>query len=274
MKYWTELVILRLCNTLYFYDFAVSSATQIDQREKVVVTNKMGSLINIMRVGIILAHISPIINDHFTAAQKTSPVNELNCDETPPNCDGLISYNDGNINKNFTYDGSYISMFVTVLVNSSSSRPVCAVDPFQSKHFLHKIPPKAVFHMNVACSQPGTRIVVRPELQYIIQTALYYLFVTNCTVYWKDISTLGRLAFFYGMRLLDWEDEFTTGESEYFDACVHFEEANGDNLGIGRSIAGCRNVGEIEMKSTIARILSPVFVRHLWPAMTELAIER
>ena len=61
-------------------------------------------------------------------------------------------------------------------------------------------------------------------------------------------------------------------ESEYFDACVEIQQPGGmrNKWDVGRSIAGCTNVVEIEILSTIARGVSPVFTRHLWPSVAEL----
>ena len=271
-----------------FYDFAVSPATQRKlcgiagdpeeakglQMMQIMLIDKMGSRINIMLVGIILSHMLSYTKDHLAAAQKRVQVAEPNCDETPPNCDVFTYYRVYNFNKYIKHKNRVPASLTTYFVNSSSSHSVCSVDPFEATTFRHENSSWTISYIYISCSQPGTRVVIRPGTQYIIQSGMYNLFVTNCIMYWKDISLLGQLFVLHGMCLVDWEDEFTTGETEYFDSCVHLEEVNGDDLGIRHSIAGCTNVGEIVVKSTIIRPLSPVFVRYLWPAIAEATIER
>ena len=238
----------------------------------VMLTDKMGSPINKVLVGVIVAHIFVNTNDLLTVAQKNTAMGEPNCDEAPPNCHGSMLHNVDNFNRYFTYNGSYIAFFATYLVNSSSSHPVCSLDPFQAIPFLHENSSMTLLYISVECSKPGTRIVIRPRMKYIIPHSIYSLWVTNCTIYWKDISVLGQLVVLYAMELFDWDDEFTTGESEYFDACVQLKDE--DTMSMERSIAGCTNVGEIVMKSTVGHTVSPVFVRQLWPSLTGLMIER
>ena len=236
----------------------------------------MGSHVGIIPFGIILTLTLQHFNNFLATASDESSIEEdPNCEERPPYCYGWIdaSVRDFNdflyVKKNSTFIGRYVQYGI----NSSSSQPVCSLDLLSES--IHRDNASVVV-ISIQCSETGTRIVMKPGSKHINSSLVWFLSVTNCTVYWKDISKLGKHVFLWAMQLSDWQDEFTTGKPEYFNACVHLNQSDGggNQLGAKLSIEGCTNIAELVVQNTIVRTASPVFARHLWPALAGLKLKR
>ena len=236
--------------------------------------DKTGSPIGMILVGIILTLTLKNLNECLATTSKGNTREHINCEEDPPYCYGWFDADDANENAYFQSNDSFDARHLHYLINSSSSQPVCALDPFEatSIHYVNA----SVMVMDIHCSEPGTRIVMKLGPKNISSPLVWLLWVTNCSIYWKDISKLGKHIVIVSMLFVDWQDEFMTGEPEYFNACVHLKQRNGDKhqLGMKRSIEGCSGIAEIRVQNTIARTFSSVFASNLWPALTGLELNR
>ena len=173
-----------------------------------------------------------------------SPITE----EDPPYCYGWFDADDANENAYFQSNDSFDARHLHYLINSSSSQPVCALDPFEatSIHYVNA----SVMVMDIHCSEPGTRIVMKLGSKNISSPLVWLLWVTNCSIYWKDISKLGKHIVIVSMLFVDWQDEFMTGEPEYFNACVHLKQRDGEY--------------RTQLHELLVRCLRQICGRHWW----------
>ena len=196
---------------------------------------------------------------------ETSSINIENCRETAPNCSYTI-YNSGrmpgtgNTSDYYHEDKSVVSYFI------DTSFPVCAFDPFIVVPDLRDVITLAIY---ISCQIPGTRLVIVPrDDNYTIpQSVVVDLVITNCTTYWKDISTIGHYSNLKNLFLNYWNDEFACSKPIFFETRVQLENP-GKNKGNGSSILPIKtmaNVSYITVINKAVRPISTAFTHHLGP---------
>ena len=242
---------------------------RMTQTSGVIHKSTKGPLVNLKVYCISLTLVLIVLNDRQVTAWKLNSRVGLDCEEVPPNCQ-LQSLAQYVTRDDLMFNGSSTQLSVAYSIDSSLSQPVCSLNPFKITPSLHNISSLVV--MSMTCSQSGTRIVITTGSEYTMSSAILTLWITNCAIYWKDLSKLGRLFVLFGITLHDWRDEFMNNEPEYSDTCVQIQQPRGvsNKSDMDHTIAGCTNVVEIEIMNTIDRRVSPVFTRHLWPSVTEL----
>ena len=214
------------------------------------------------------------LNDHQVTAREQNSVEELNCEEAVPKCRVRSYFKGMNFDNHLIFNKSSNVVTAIYLINSSLLYPACSLNPVETAPSLRHA--SSTIFMKIICSEPGTRIVITTDSEYVMPSVSLVVWITSCAIYWKDLSKLGRLFAFDEIILDDWQDEFMTEESEYFDACVEVQPPKGasDKSDVGRTIAGCTNIVVIQIKNSNVRGVSPVFACHLWPVMLQLVSER
>ena len=234
--------------------------------------NKVGSQGGMILLGIVLT----LQNFYETLATSTeeSSTEGPNCEEEPPDCTGWFDAEFLDMTQSLYAQelNATIVRYVQYEINSSSSQPVCLLKPFKKMPF-HNASPMVLI---IGCSETGTRVVLKPGSKHINSSLPLFLWVTNCVIYWKDISKLGQHVVLKAIQLFDWRDEFSTGKPEYFNACVHLNHPDRDlyELDTKRSIEGFTNIEKMTVYNTVVRTASPVFVRQLWSGLKILGFER
>ena len=194
-------------DVLYFQGSFGCPIIRMKQTSEIISNDTKESLPNITVFCMLLTLIFLSLNGHQVTAWGRHSVEDLNCEEAPPNCH-LISLTQVENVDHFTYNGSSTVYSVRYLINSSSSHHVCSLNPLDKTPSLRNT--SSVVAMSITCSQPGTRIVITNRSEYIMSSVILSLWINNCTMYWKDLSKIGRLFVLYGITLHDWQDEFMT----------------------------------------------------------------
>ena len=186
------------------------------------------------------------------------------CDENPPPCDaGHTDYPDANTTT-FTLGKNKDFYEYMTAWGINTSQAVCSLDPLVAMNFTRNI---AALWIRIECAMKHTRVVLKPTRH--LHPLRVVLEIKNCVVYWKDIATLGLYIDVNALHLKESLDEFADGKPEYFSACVRLKDSPNGTMEseVGPPISGLVNVYQIEVDSPRIQPVSPVFTRHLWPAM-------
>ena len=197
------------------------------------------------------------------------------CEEDPPPCSYLYKYYD-----DFTplfetaAHGRVLRHVYTFKVDSSQS--LCSIDPFINiEPDIKDHIPTMNMHFEFGCVAQSTRIVLRPSMWLTNSSAFTYLFVNNCTVYWKEISLFGQSITMLVLQLFNSRDEFANGEDHYFYDCVEYKESmNSSEDGAYPIVRGLEEVGTLVMAGLLSTGYRRLLLNHSWPAMAEITLQK
>ena len=207
-----------------------------------------------------------LLSIHIGNAATQNGWTREKCKEEPTNCSATFQYGFDVQRDPVVITESYNLTWVDYFIDSSHE--VCSLNLD-----LYNIVP-AITHdlgISIYCDTLGTQVVIQGG-NYTISKCTASLSITNCTIYWKDISAIDRNVDLQMLYLNDWKDEFTPME----DTCGEQQSLSTD-LEKGWSelpFAEMRNIEVIHVIHTTVRQLSPVFTQHLWPNLRGLICDR
>ena len=210
-----------------------------------------------------LIYILFVSTGRFASASTNSTSKSVTCQESPPRCSA----------KYMTFDSGSKPEFSIVGFSVDSSHTVCSLDLFRVMRNLHDVKLNGI---TVSCKSTNTRLVISNSYNNIsLHTGIVFRII-NCSIYWKDISNVGNNIQLEGLDLLDCRDEFTSGESIFFETCVTLEHWGTDPAkGKSRlSIAGMTKLSRINLLNKDVQPISPALLQHLWPAVILFVCKR
>ena len=198
---------------------------------------------------------------------------EAKCQESPPNCSTTFKYSFKKVQHNPVMPID-VDNYTSINYYINSSLPICSLNLFK---ILPNLPSASALFISLFCQTPNTRIVIVSNDNFAISTTKpYHLVVINCTMYWKDLSTLGRKGQLETLELNDWKDEFALREASFFSPCVELKNSSGDftKAGPQLAISGMATVKWVTVLNKEVRPLGPGFTQYRWPMMQQLACVR
>ena len=210
---------------------------------------------------------------------KSMP-DSVDCNETPPECN--ISHQlKGGLPYTFkSHDHGYVeSVRHELQVNTRGL--VCSLDPMKFITDVSNISMPLNLHFKIGCHH-ATRVVIRPTLNLSSPMVFAFIEISNCTMYWKDLSTFGRHVDVRAMLLFNWIDEFVAQQPSVFRQCVQLDGLHQEVDEVAPSISGLANVASLLVASSptcsctddtpvhTSSVTSSVFTRHMWPLMAEV----
>ena len=255
--------------------FPVGLLQGVYYKEKIIVDNMTLAscptpcvmLIPALLIGIFSLSYADIVTSNDTVWDDEG------CTEAPSNCTATFQYSFERMLDIHMLSGAHKMNVTLVQYSIDSPYHVCSFDPFETVPVL---PGVTVFSIDIQCSKPGTRIVITSNNPQATSLAKLILYLRYCTVYWKDISKIGRTATLKMLVLHDWKDEFASGEPEFFTKCVQLQNSSADTED-GRPIrfiAGMADVKFVRVQSKVVLPISQVFTHYVWPKLLSLAAER
>ena len=197
----------------------------------------------------------------------------LLCEEDPPSCSHKYTHYDEFTPIFETVEHGRLTRHVHLFeVDASQSR--CSIDPFNNTNpdIKDNVPPVDI-HIKIDCVYRSTRIVLRPSMNLTDTSAFGFLSISNCTMYWKDISLFGQSIKTLALELVNSRDEFPDGEDHYFYECVEFEEIHSRMDVEYPIVRGLGEVGTLIMMGPFWSSRHPVLLNYSWPVLAEITLE-
>ena len=206
----------------------------------------------------------------------------VECDETPPACNVSHKLTDGYPYTFTTPDHGYVeSVYHEITINTQES--VCSLDPMSFVSDITNRSTPLSLQFRIQCPAKPTRVVIQPSRNLTSPLVFSYLVVSNCTMYWKDLSRFGQHVDIKVLMLLNWKDEFVDQQPSLFQQCVELDDLQEGLEGVAPSISSLARVGSLLISSSHEcscsddtpvfhkSASSPVFARNMWPRMAEVA---
>ena len=217
----------------------------------------------------------------ITKGPSSSLPEDVECDEMPPTCNVNHHVSRAHPYAFTTPDHGHVeSVYHEINVNAHQS--VCSLDPMRFVSDTTNRSTPLRLHFGLGCPQ-SNRVVIRPSQNLTSHLIFAYIRISNCTIYWKDLSQFGLYVDIRALILVGWKDEFIEQQPSFFRKCVELDDLNEGAEGIEPSIAAMVNVGSLLVSSIPAYngsadssifiniTCSPVFARHMWPQMAEVS---
>ena len=203
------------------------------------------------------------------------------CAENPPHCDVKQRSVNGTSGTFSTPFHTGIDIIVIQMNITSTSPTVCAIDPLvlAAQVLDYEVTDVTQLTLLINCARSDTRIVIRPVNNLTFPLILGFVHISNCVLYWKDLSKLGNFLSIQMLLLVGWQDEFGSNSSGiFFHKCVKFSTSKSDSADHALvsydekfPISGLDKIWTLWVSSHVTRSVSPVFTDYLWPAMAEIS---
>ncbi len=190
---------------------------------------------------------------------------EMKCFNIPPR------RSDFSIGKHILY-GTLRRCFVT----APAGETVCGVDmeniaePIVSS-IDRDIPVE--LYIQMMCTRE-TRVVITNHRGIVDEDVVTFFTMSNCVMYWKDLAQVGQALDLRVIHLVNWQDEYLTGEPQFHECVEEMQEANFTEemkqKGIRKPIKGLHTLGTFSINSNVSVPVSPLFMDRFWPVMAEI----
>ena len=116
------------------------------------------------------------------------------CAENPPHCDVKQRSVNGTSGTFSTPFHTGIDIIVIQMNITSTSPTVCAIDPLvlAAQVLDYEVTDVTQLTLLINCARSDTRIVIRPVNNLTFPLILGFVHISNCVLYWKDLSKLGN----------------------------------------------------------------------------------
>ena len=225
----------------------------------------------------------------FITASPSGNISEyVECDEIPPDCDTshrLLGKHPSNFDIPYTYtapgNGDTESIDHEFIL--STHGPVCSMDPLLFVTDITNRTSPLGLYFKVECPSTATRVVVRTFTNLTSHLVFANLLITNCTMYWKDLSTFGGHIDVRFLTLLNWKDEFVEEQPNFFHRCVKLDDPQEGLEEVEPAISNLAKISSLIVSfsppcncldhSPICTIVAstPIFARHMWPMVAEVS---
>ena len=218
----------------------------------------------------------------LTTTQSSPNTPELvECNETPPACNVSHKLTEAYYHRFTTPGHGHVESVKHVfMINTHDS--VCSLDPISFVPDITNRSTPQCLCFSILCPPKPIRIVIRPSRNLTSPLVFAYLHISNCTLYWKDLSTFGQHVDIRTLLLLNWKDEFVEKQPTFFEQCMEFDDLQEGLDGMAPSISGLANVGTLMVSSChqiscsddspifYNSVPSPMFAHNMWPRMAEV----
>ena len=216
-----------------------------------------------------------------TKRSSSSTEERVKCNETPPACNVTHELDPSHPSIFTIPDHGYVEfVFHKIVINTHES--TCSLDPMSFVFDITNRSTPLSVYFRIWCPPKPTRVVIKPSRNLTSPLVFSYLLISNCTMYWKDLSTFGQHVDIRVLNLFNWKDEFVEQQPIFFQQCVEFDDIPEGMEDIGPSISSLASVGTLLVSSCHEyscsddtsffnnSVVSPVFVRNMWPRMAEV----
>ena len=215
---------------------------------------------------------------HITPEPPTNLPDNVECDETPPDCNASHQVIGGLPYTFKSRDHGYVQP-VRHELHINTQEPICSLDPTVFVTDTSNRSTPLNLHFQIGCHQMSTRVVIRPTRNLTSALVFAFIEIRNCIIYWKDLSTFGRYVDLRAMLFFNWVDEFVAQQPSFFQQCVELDDLQPGVDGVAPSISDLARVASLLVASSptcslphdtpahTSSATSPVFTRHMWPLM-------